>query len=315
MAVNAPRPRRRSVSDIKSNLLRPATTSHFDVFVQEPSMGNWSQFKSDNQLSGFDQNFLHLCCSETVLPGSSLATTEINNDFTGVTERHAYRRLFDDRIDLTFYVMQDQSVPTPDSILGRKSLVNQFIKQKPSPNSYLPIRLFEGWIKYIANESIAGENSIVNKYSSYKMRYPEEYYGDIAITKYERDYNHNMLKYNFIGAYPISVSSIPVSYDASDLLKCTVSFSYIRYFIEQVSGNKDNLGQNPFAEITPLTAAQINQSFFTNPIDFRFGSGFDYSKLTVDNGIFNQSLNGGQLPSFFSEGYTAQFVPQKFRNK
>ena len=293
MAVNAPRPRRRSVSDIKSNLLRPATTSHFDVFVQEPSMGNWSQFKSDNQLLGFDQNFLHLCCSETVLPGSSLATTEINNDFTGVTERHAYRRLFDDRIDLTFYVMQDKSVPTPDNILGRKSLVNQFIKQKPSPNSYLPIRLFEGWIKYIANESIAGENSIVNKYSSYKMRYPEEYYGDIAITKYERDYNHNMLKYNFIGAYPISVSSIPVSYDASDLLKCTVSFSYIRYFIEQVSGNKDNLGQNPFAEITPLTGAQINQSF-TNPIDF--GLGNDYSKFTVDNGIFNQSLNGGQVP-------------------
>lgn len=309
MAVNAPRPRRRSVSDIKSNLLRPATTSHFDVFVQEPSMGNWSQFKSDNQLSGFDQNFLHLCCSETVLPGSSLATTEINNDFTGVTERHAYRRLFDDRIDLTFYVMQDQSVPTPDSIFGRKSLVNQFIKQKPSPNSYLPIRLFEGWIKYIANESIAGENSIANKNYSYRMKYPEEYYGGIAITKYERDYNHNMLKYNFIGAYPISVSSIPVSYDASDLLKCTVSFSYIRYYIEQVSGNKDILGQNPFAEITPLTGAQINQSF-TNPIDF----GFDYSKLTVDNGIFNQSRNGGQNP-FIPEGYTAQFVPQGFRNK
>lgn len=299
MAVNAPRPRRRSVSDIKSNLLRPATTSHFDVFVQEPSMGNWSQFKSDNQLSGFDQNFLHLCCSETVLPGSSLATTEINNDFTGVTERHAYRRLFDDRIDLTFYVMQDQSVPTPDSILGRKSLYNQFAKQKPSPNSYLPIRLFEGWIKYIANESIAGENSIANKNYSYRMRYPEEYYGGIAITKYERDYNHNMLKYNFIGAYPISVSSIPVSYDASDLLKCTVSFSYIRYFIEQVSGNKDILGQNPFAEITPLTGAQINQSF-TNPIDF--GLGNDYSKFTVDNGIFNQSLNGGQVP-FITEGF------------
>jgi hypothetical protein len=299
MAVNAPRPRRRSVSDIKSNLLRPATTSHFDVFVQEPSMGNWSQFKSDNQLSGFDQNFLHLCCSETVLPGSSLATTEINNDFTGVTERHAYRRLFDDRIDLTFYVMQDQSVPTPDSILGRKSLYNQFAKQKPSPNSYLPIRLFEGWIKYIANESLAGENSIANKNYSYRMRYPEEYYGGIAITKYERDYNHNMLKYNFIGAYPISVSSIPVSYDASDLLKCTVSFSYIRYFIEQVSGNKDILGQNPFAEITPLTGAQINQSF-TNPIDF--GLGNDYSKFTVDNGIFNQSLNGGQVP-FITEGF------------
>ena len=29
---------------------------------------------------------------------------DINNDRTGVTEKHAYRRMFDDRIDFTFYV-------------------------------------------------------------------------------------------------------------------------------------------------------------------------------------------------------------------
>jgi hypothetical protein len=32
------------------------------------------------------------------------ATLEITGDYTGVTERHAYRRVYDDRIDLTFYV-------------------------------------------------------------------------------------------------------------------------------------------------------------------------------------------------------------------
>ena len=64
-------------------------------------------------------------CSEAVLPGSQLATTEMNNDFTGVTERHAYRRIYDETIDLTFYVDAD---------------------------NYLPIRFFEEWISGIVNE-------------------------------------------------------------------------------------------------------------------------------------------------------------------
>ena len=38
------------------------------------------------------------------LPGSNLATIDVNNDRTGVTEKHVHRRVFDDRIDLTFYV-------------------------------------------------------------------------------------------------------------------------------------------------------------------------------------------------------------------
>ena len=43
-------------------------------------------------------------CHEASLPGSSIATNEIKDDFTGVTERHAYRRLYEDRADFTFYV-------------------------------------------------------------------------------------------------------------------------------------------------------------------------------------------------------------------
>ena len=60
-------------------------------------------------------------CSEASLPGSSLATLEINNDRTGVTERHAHRKFFDDKIDLTFYV---------------------------DVENYLPIIFFETWIDF-----------------------------------------------------------------------------------------------------------------------------------------------------------------------
>jgi hypothetical protein len=64
-------------------------------------------------------------CSEATLPGSNLATFEINDNFHGVTERHAYRRVYDDRIDLTFYVDAD---------------------------NYIPIRYFETWMKWIVEK-------------------------------------------------------------------------------------------------------------------------------------------------------------------
>lgn len=245
----SPSPTKKKVSDIRSNLMRPATTSHFDVFIEEP-IGNegytWNKFKADNELSGFDQNFLHLCCSETVLPGSSLTTHEINNDYTGVTERHAYRRLFDDRIDLTFYVMVNKS------------------KTPGTASTYLPIRFFEGWIKYIAAESYNGGNSIRNPNYSYRMRYPQEYYGGLNIIKYERDYN-SYLRYKFLNVFPISVSSMPVSYDASSLLKCTVSLTYQRYWIDQVSGSgvSDQTAQGSNESLSTVEQAQFNSSNLT----------------------------------------------------
>ena len=56
--------------------------------------------------------------------------------------------------------------------------------------------------------------------------------------KFERDYNNNgkFLQYRFLKAYPISITSMPISYDASQLLKCTVSFTYTRYIVTRESG-------------------------------------------------------------------------------
>ena len=111
-------PRVAKVSDIKANLLRPATTSHFEVEIPliDALYNKWNGVGKQDKIA--------LMCSEASLPGSNLATFEINNDRTGVTEKHVHRRIFDDRIDLTFYV---------DSGL------------------YRPIRFFEDWISYITN--------------------------------------------------------------------------------------------------------------------------------------------------------------------
>ncbi len=208
----------------KHKILQPSLTSYFLVHIIEPA-GTWGAFKTENNIkvSGAKgQTELNLLCNETVLPGSSLATHSITSDFTGVTEKHAYRRNFDDRIDLTFMVNADN-------------------------NAYLPIKFFEGWIKYISDEKTEQGYGVPDKQYSYRMKYPEEYYGGLAITKFERNHHSGgpELTYHFVNAFPISMTSMPVSYDTSQMLKCTVSFSYIRYYVDQVSPTATQTMEDP----------------------------------------------------------------------
>lgn len=197
-------PTKVGVNKIKSIILEPALTSNFYCqFDIPPDVRKFLNIRRDRV--GFDipsDEKLSLLCSEASLPGSSLATVDIDNDFHGVTEKHAYRRLYDDRADFTFYVDKKYGI----------------------------INLFENWISYIVGES-GIENQQKPNYT-YRVNFPKIYKTDsLYITKFERDMNGATLKYKFIGAYPISINSIPVSYDASNLLKCTVSFSYIRYVV------------------------------------------------------------------------------------
>jgi len=188
-------PSPRSVSSIKSSLLAPALTSHFEVALGIPS--GLSKYKGQKR-----QGKINLMCSEASLPGSSLATHQIDNDFHGVTERHAYRRIFDDRIDLTFYV---------------------------DAKNYLPIKFFEDWISYITNEDKKAAKS--NSYT-YRVKYPDTYsVSGLEVTKFEKDYAQ-ALTYQFIKSYPLQVTSMPVSYEGSDLLKCSVGMTYIRYVVD-----------------------------------------------------------------------------------
>ena len=228
-------PRKVRVSDIKANLLRPATTSHFEVEI--PIINGLSKWKGVGK-----QDKIQLMCSEASLPGSNLATFEINNDRTGVTERHVHRRIFDERIDLTFYV---------------------------DAGLYQPIKFFEEWISYIVNGRQISDNDEENQLKSesyfYRIRYPD---GDgngneayvakqgLNITKFERDHQ-NPFTYQFMRAYPLSITSMPVSYDGSSLLKCSVSLTYTRYVIK-------DLHKTYALPPSPLQQAQFNGGFLSN---------------------------------------------------
>jgi hypothetical protein len=196
---------------IKEKLLRPALTSHYQCWFNPPNpVINWLKTKQLDYI--FNKELISLSCSEASLPGSSLMTNEINDDYTGVTERHAYRKTYDDRIDFTFYVDH-----------GR------------SDGNYNILWFFEKWMQYIANEEDA--LGLDTRQFYYRFRFPENYQTDnLFINKFERDLAGQYLQYKFMQAYPISINSIPVSYDSSQLLKVTVSFTYTRYLTKR-SGN------------------------------------------------------------------------------
>ena len=192
--------------------MRPALTSHYAAYfnVAEILGKDGARNFFNNRQAIIDGEILSLSCSEASLPGSSLATHEINNDFTGVTERHVYRRQYDDRIDFTFYIDHDYKV----------------------------LKFFETWMSWIVGEDQFTEQAKPNY--SYRVKFPDQYKVNIHIQKFEKDLV-NYLEYTFIGAYPISIASIPVSYDSSQLLKCTVSFTYTRYYAENLKYNINSL--------------------------------------------------------------------------
>jgi hypothetical protein len=215
----APRASIVRMSEVKQKLLRPALTSHFTCRFQPPETmrGFLSSRPESDYFNRNNQDLIEISCSEASLPGSSLITNEINDDRTGVTERLAYRRQYDDRIDFTFYV----------------------------DNDYKIIKFFESWIAYCAGEDL--QEDLVKREYFYRVNYPQNYQTDsLYVTKFERDINGG-LEYRFIGAYPISINSMPVSYDSSELLKCSVSFSYMRYVISKQL--REPSGKTP----TPIT--------------------------------------------------------------
>jgi len=284
-------PSSKTIADIKTNLLHSATTSHFYVEIDATKIPR--EYKLANGVK-YDQNKLNLLCAEATLPGSNLATLELTSDHTGVTERHAYRRVYDDRIDLTFYV---------------------------DVENYLPIRFFETWMKWIASESKAVDKGIGAGLKSaaynYRFKYRDDYASDgLLITKFEKS-NYGQTKgkkalpltYGFVKAYPISISSMPVSYDSSSLLKCTVSMTYIRYYIgDSADNNSTDSAEVDNNEIKfnaqPLSKEQqaaVN-SAYAGKIDFTRDLGIKQGDLTTTGGInlSTASSSGNKIKTAFS---------------
>ena len=215
------RPRPYKTSELKTRITNLAQTSVYQLKIQPPT-GLFSLLREtgrdlDYVRAGED---IELLCDSAVLPGSSFATHEPTNDYAGVTERMAYRRMYDGTLDLSFMV----------------------------DRSYNVIEMLDGWLDFISGVGITGSRqSYKSRQANYRMTYPEQYRTEIYLVKFEKDLksgdvdvsrqteflNPKTLQYTFVGAFPSSVTSTPVSYGPSDILRVNVSFSYMRYVRER----------------------------------------------------------------------------------
>ena len=119
---------------------------------------------------------------------------------------------------------------------------------------------------------------------------------NLEITKFEKNSakgNNPSLKYRLYNTYPVSIASMPVSYDASSLLKCTVSMNYSRYSLIPINkssgtsgGNAKSPNENP--ESPKGTGDNSNKTEFrTTPID-----GITTEQISTTNAI------NGPLPPY-----------------
>lgn len=233
-------PRPVKMLELKEKILRPSLTSTYIVNIQPKDNRFIKQKLAAYKVGNTSENrfdYLSLPCFEASLPGSTIATNEIIDDHTGITERHGYRRLYDDRISLSFYVDADK---------------------------YYVIKFFEAWMSAVVNEQL---NNFESRNYSNRVAFPTDYYADaFTVTKFEKNFGSESgepgksLQYDFIQAFPISIDSMPLSYDSSQTLKCTVSFSFSRYKISNAVEESDKNTPNVNAPAIPsLNNTGINQ--------------------------------------------------------
>jgi len=233
-------PTHKTVDDLRNTILSPSLTPYFEVQFPVPSF-----LSNLNSGSTSPYNYLTLLCTEAVLPGNNLITFNVDNDYSGVTEKMPHRKVYDQQLQLTFYVNAEE-------------------------DAYYPIRFFESYIAYIAGEDPSDASSLDklrNQNYFYRMSYPDEYMIDgLLIKKFEKGGEFapptkdkvnpvdKQLTYEFIRSYPTAINSMPLSYGSVDVLKCTVTYSYIRYVQHNTfkTDRKDLAKQQALASVVPV---------------------------------------------------------------
>lgn len=208
-------------SALKSRILQLAQTSVYQIKLAPP-VEVLNHLNENGFNYSIDGENVELLCNSTTLPGSSFSTHEVIGDYQGVRERMVYRRQYDDTIDLTFYVDHDYKV----------------------------VNLFDGWFDYISGQGRGQRLSNINARkwaANYRMNYPSNYKTNMYIVKFEKDvstvqsvYEDDetfQLTYTLVNAFPLNIISTPISYEGSQILKYTVSMSFMRYTIDNFKVN------------------------------------------------------------------------------
>jgi len=154
-------------------------------------------------------NKVGIMCAEATLPTSSFATSEVKDNYHGINQQFAHTRIYVDS-DFSFYVDSDYNV----------------------------LKFFEGWMDYVAgDDNFRGITRTDDANYYRRLNYPMNRdtkigykSGSLTITKFEKNLDpKKSITYEYVNAFPKSMTSIPVQYGGADLVKVNVQFAYDRY--------------------------------------------------------------------------------------
>jgi len=243
--------RPRKISSFKPTLTNLAQTSHYQV--QFGGLG--VQLRKHLNVRGIDYRFITntsgILCQSAFLPGSGFATAEIVGNRMGVTENMVHSRIYTP-IQLEFYV----------------------------DNEYKALKFLEHWMEFIANGATSRANNQSRKNYHVRMQFPDDYKCDeTRIIKFDRDYREE-LEYKFIGMFPSDLTSLPVKYDNSQILKVNATFKYDRYVVGRFDSYSVNRGTAN--NIAGNTSKKSNTDFGidTSGIDITKADSSVYSDLS-----------------------------------
>lgn len=225
--------------------ITPAHNNIYDVWIdfntgrsRQPSLKTFiNQHGFFGDTNNDPGDYLALFCSEAVLPGSQIQTSQVDGLRQGVSSNYAVYRRYPD-VQLTFYSQQD----------------------------YYTNDVFNAWMEYISPTYIQngthGETvykRLENTASYRKLRYPNEYKCPIQITAFSSEIYEDIVRlsannedvsmqpssitYHLVNAFPVNIVSAPLAYGDAELVKTSIQFKYDYYYIERTSTYTNTDGQ------------------------------------------------------------------------
>ena len=227
------------VADSNHGDITPAFNNIYDVsinFEKSQRLANYISQGTLFQKSSPAGQFLALFCSEALLPGSQIQTSQVDGLRQGVSQNYATFRRYPD-INLTWYSQKD----------------------------YYTNDVFNAWMEFISptHLSSGGHGSSTqsrrNDAPSFRrLQYPNTYKCPIEITAFSKDiqkkFNRqnrpntlstrrsNSITYYLENAFPVSIVASPLAYGKSELIKTTVSFKYEYFYLDR--GVTNDFGRN-----------------------------------------------------------------------
>ncbi len=219
----------------------PAFNNNYDVMIHfDTPVGGLKQFILKHGF--YDQNggsnspfspgsYLSLFCSEAVLPGSDIQSSQVDGLRQGISQKYATFRRFPDII-LTYYLQTD----------------------------YYTNEVFNAWMEYISptrtSDGTFGSDTDRRKTAAAsggfrRIRYPKSYKCNMEITAFSRDmtdefgklnrttrFNNQLpssITYHIVNAFPTNIVAAPLAYGRAELIKTSITFTYEQFFTSRTS--------------------------------------------------------------------------------